>query len=69
MGTVLVEAFADVGSGGGHHDVAGGEIPLRMFADTTSDDEGLLDIVERVITARLVAELDLTREAEEPTPT
>ena len=60
-GDVLRTAFADVGSAGGHHDVAGGEIPLGLFADFTSDDDSLLGIVEQVITARLLAELDLQR--------
>ncbi|MDX1745885.1 MAG: bifunctional oligoribonuclease/PAP phosphatase NrnA [Halobacteriales archaeon] len=69
VGNVLHEAFADVGSGGGHHDVAGGEIPLGIFADFTDDDERLLEIVEQIITARLVAELNLTEEAEEQAPT
>jgi nanoRNase/pAp phosphatase (c-di-AMP/oligoRNAs hydrolase) len=59
IGNSLREAFDDVGSAGGHHDVAGGEIPLGLFADYTSDDAKLFDIVERVVTARLVAELDL----------
>jgi len=49
-----------VGSGGGHHDVAGGEIPLGIFADYTSDDTGLLDIVDQVITARLLSGLNLS---------
>ncbi|WP_336364740.1 DHH family phosphoesterase [Halalkalicoccus salilacus] len=60
VGDVLREAFADVGSAGGHHNVAGGEIPLGIFADYTTDDDQLLAIVEQVITARLLAALDLT---------
>jgi nanoRNase/pAp phosphatase (c-di-AMP/oligoRNAs hydrolase) len=60
MGNVLRETFDDVGSAGGHHDVAGGEIPLGLFADYTTDDEQLLEIVDRVITARLLAAFDLT---------
>ena len=64
-GNVLNEAFEDVGSGGGHHDVAGGEIPLGIVADFTSDDAQLLDILEEIITARLVAELNLSEETEE----
>ncbi|WP_336362987.1 DHH family phosphoesterase [Halalkalicoccus salilacus] len=59
VGDVLREAFEDVGSAGGHHDSAGGEIPLGIFADYTADGERLLDIVERVITDRLVAGLGL----------
>ncbi|ERH08970.1 MAG: exopolyphosphatase-related protein [halophilic archaeon J07HX64] len=59
VGDALDAAFADVGSAGGHYDVAGGEIPLGIFADYESDSLQLLDIVEQVVTARLVAELDL----------
>jgi nanoRNase/pAp phosphatase (c-di-AMP/oligoRNAs hydrolase) len=63
-GDLLSEAFEDVGSAGGHHDVAGGEIPLGVFADYTSDDAQLLDIVEQVVTARLLAGLDLRTSSE-----
>jgi len=59
VGDLLGKTFADVGSAGGHHDVAGGEIPLGLFADFTNDDDSLLAIIEQVITARLLAELDL----------
>ncbi|MGM0717845.1 MAG: DHH family phosphoesterase [Halobacteriota archaeon] len=60
VGDVLREAFEDVGSAGGHHDVAGGEIPLGIFADYTTDDAQLLVIVKQVITARLVAGFKLS---------
>lgn len=62
VGNVLRETFEDVGSAGGHHDVAGGEIPLGLFADYTSDDEQLLNIVEGVMTARLLAGFDLAED-------
>ena len=65
VGNVLSEAFEDVGSGGGHHDVAGGEIPLGIVSDYTSDDAQLLDMLEQIITARLVAELNLSEETED----
>jgi len=64
IGNVLREVFEDVGSAGGHHDVAGGEIPLGIFADYTTEDTQLLAIVERVITARLVAGLNLSDKSE-----
>ncbi len=64
VGDILHEAFKDVGSGGGHHDAAGAEISLGIFKDYTSDDEELLNIVEQVITARLVSELNLSEETE-----
>lgn len=60
VGNVLRDSFADVGSAGGHHDVAGGQIPLGILAGYESDDEQLLDILEQIITARLVAELNLS---------
>jgi nanoRNase/pAp phosphatase (c-di-AMP/oligoRNAs hydrolase) len=62
VGNILNEAFGDVGSGGGHHDVAGGEIPLGIFGDYTSDDAQLLDMLEQIITTRLLAELNLSEE-------
>ena len=65
IGDTLHEAFADVGSAGGHREMAGGEVPLGIFADYTSDDTQLLDIVEQVVTARLVAELNLTDETDD----
>lgn len=57
IGDVLDRAFSDVGS-------AGGEVPLGIFADHTTDDAQLVPIVDQVVTARLVAELNLTAETE-----
>jgi nanoRNase/pAp phosphatase (c-di-AMP/oligoRNAs hydrolase) len=59
LGSALEAAFEDVGSAGGHRDMAGGEVPLGIFADATTDDDQLLAIVEQVVTARLVAALDV----------
>ncbi len=64
IGNVLDGAFPDVGSGGGHRGMDGGEVPLGIFADYTADDRQLLAIVDRVMTARLVAELNLSEETE-----
>ncbi|QLC34878.1 bifunctional oligoribonuclease/PAP phosphatase NrnA (plasmid) [Halarchaeum sp. CBA1220] len=60
IGDALAEAFAGVGSAGGHREMAGGEVPLGIFADYTTDDAQLLAIVEQIVTARLVAGLNLT---------
>jgi len=62
VGDVLHEAFDDAGSGGGHREMAGAEIPLGIFADYTSNDRHLVDIVEQVVTARLLAELNIEAE-------
>jgi nanoRNase/pAp phosphatase (c-di-AMP/oligoRNAs hydrolase) len=65
VGNVLKAAFEGVGSAGGHHDMAGGEIPLGIFADYLSDDDQLLGIVEQVVTDRLASELGLGEDSEE----
>jgi len=70
IGDVLQKAFADVGNAGGHREMAGGEVPLGIFGDYTSDDEQLLAIVKQVITGRLIAGFNLTEDEddrEEPT--
>lgn len=51
------------------YQLAGGEIPLGIFADYTSDDDQLLNSVEQVITARLTKELNLSDEIVESEPT
>ncbi|MFB6223736.1 MAG: bifunctional oligoribonuclease/PAP phosphatase NrnA [Haloarcula sp.] len=62
LGDVLEAAFSDVGNAGGHREMAGGEVPLGVFADYTSDEDILVDIVEQVISARLLVELNLPEE-------
>ncbi|MUV88968.1 bifunctional oligoribonuclease/PAP phosphatase NrnA [Halapricum sp. CBA1109] len=57
MGDVLAGAFEDVGSAGGHREMAGGEVPLGIFAGY--EDDQLVDIVEQVVTARLIGTLNL----------
>ncbi len=66
IGNVLDEAFKDVGSAGGHREMAGGEISLGLFAEYTTEEK-LFEIVESAITGRLIAELNLadTVEADE----
>jgi len=60
IGAVLASAFDEVGSAGGHREMAGGEVPLGIFAEYTSDDDALVDIVSEVITARLFAALNIS---------
>ncbi|ELZ30497.1 phosphoesterase RecJ domain protein [Halosimplex carlsbadense 2-9-1] len=63
LGDALDDAFADVGTAGGHQDMAGGEVPLGVFADYTADDEHLLAMVEAVVSDRLVSELRLSEDS------
>jgi nanoRNase/pAp phosphatase (c-di-AMP/oligoRNAs hydrolase) len=59
LGDVLADAFSDIGSAGGHREMAGGEIPLGVLADYVGDDTQVVAIVEQVVTARLLASLNL----------
>jgi len=59
VGSILADAFGDVGSAGGHQEMAGGEIPLGIFAGYEDDGPPLVDIVERVVTARLFDVLNI----------
>ncbi|WP_135805766.1 DHH family phosphoesterase [Halorussus marinus] len=69
IGNALHAAFADVGSAGGHREMAGGEIPLGIFADADLDGPDLLAIVEQIVTARLVEELQLSEQSDDrPAP-
>ncbi|QLG64233.1 DHH family phosphoesterase [Halorarum salinum] len=65
IGDVLRETFADVGSAGGHREMAGGEIPLGLFADQVDEDDQLVDIVERIILGRLVNALNLADDGDD----
>lgn len=63
IGDALADAFADVGSAGGHRTFAGGEVPLGIVSDYTDDEDNLIDIVQNVITNRLVKAMNLPAEA------
>lgn len=64
IGNVLDGAFSDVGTAGGHREMAGGEVPLGIFAEYATDDTQLFAIVDQVMSARLIAELRLTAETD-----
>jgi nanoRNase/pAp phosphatase (c-di-AMP/oligoRNAs hydrolase) len=64
VGQVLDSAFSDVGSAGGHRQMAGGQLPLGLFADLAgSEDDDLVEMVETIVSRRLTKQLNLsTRE-------
>ncbi|UPV75541.1 bifunctional oligoribonuclease/PAP phosphatase NrnA [Halorussus limi] len=65
IGNALGDIFGDVGSAGGHREMAGGQIPLGVFADLTASgtDAELVGIVARVVTNRLVSGLKLASDS------
>ncbi len=60
-GNVLKQAFDDVGSAGGHADMAGAQIPLGLFADSDADDDELVDFASRRVLNRFFDALHLER--------
>ncbi len=59
IGAVLVDAFDDVGSSGGHRTMAGAQIPLGVFSDT-KDKETLYKLVEEAVKNRFFEALGRT---------
>jgi nanoRNase/pAp phosphatase (c-di-AMP/oligoRNAs hydrolase) len=56
LGKMLKEAFADIGSAGGHYNVAAALIPLSVFPKQ-SDDRKLLELVDELVVKRFLAAL------------
>jgi nanoRNase/pAp phosphatase (c-di-AMP/oligoRNAs hydrolase) len=63
LGETLRDAFDQIGSAGGHADMAGAQIPLGLLGD--SDESALSDIVHDVIADRFFNALD-ARPAAQP---
>ncbi|MFP8956409.1 DHH family phosphoesterase [Natrialbaceae archaeon A-CW3] len=59
VGTILESAYGDLGSAGGHHDMAGGRIDLSLFVDEANDGDDLLDSIDRRVTGRFFESLGL----------
>jgi nanoRNase/pAp phosphatase (c-di-AMP/oligoRNAs hydrolase) len=57
LGETLRIAFDQIGSAGGHTDMAGAQLPLGMLADS-EDREALVSIVSDVVTERFYDALD-----------
>ncbi|ELZ02618.1 phosphoesterase RecJ domain-containing protein [Natrialba asiatica DSM 12278] len=59
MGETLTDGFGELGSVGGHHDMAGGHIGLGIFADKQGDADELLAFVSGRIAQRFFDALNL----------
>ncbi len=59
LGEVIREAFAQIGSAGGHADMAGAQIPVGILTDGTGeDDRGA--VIEEVVSERFLEALGVT---------
>ena len=52
LGKLLDELFGDVGSAGGHDNMAGAQIPLGLFGDESRDADDLLELAGNIIESR-----------------
>jgi len=57
LGEALREAFGQVGSAGGHADMAGAQVTLGVL-EAVEDEESLVDVVEGFVTNRFLETLD-----------
>lgn len=59
LGATLREAFGDIGSAGGHTNMAGAQIPMGLFDAVDPDSAAdMTDMVEEVVETRLYTALD-----------
>lgn len=56
-GNLVVEAFDDIGSVGGHRAMAGGAIPLGLFGTLDDRDDALVELVDETLTERFFEEV------------
>ena len=58
IGDLLKDTFDEDGSAGGHHDMAGGQIPLGLLGPVDEDDEVATDLLNRSVKKRLFSALE-----------
>jgi nanoRNase/pAp phosphatase (c-di-AMP/oligoRNAs hydrolase) len=58
LGETLRDAFGQIGSAGGHADMAGAQLSLGLLADADADDESLTAVVDDIVTDRFVDAFD-----------
>lgn len=61
---VMRDAFGDVGSGGGHRDMAGAQIPLGVFSDMAEADEKMIELVSGTVKKRFFSAMNLQEDEE-----
>ena len=58
IGHLLDDAFGDIGSAGGHHDMAGGRLPVGLLGEIDTPDDIADDLIDRSVKRRLFDVLD-----------
>jgi len=62
VGAILRRGFDDIGSAGGHDDMAGGQVPLGLFADWATDESGMTGLVGQLVARRVFDAMNLSPE-------
>ena len=58
IGDLLDDAFGDIGSAGGHHDMAGGQLPIGLLGEANTPNDIADDLIDRSVRRRLFDTLD-----------
>jgi nanoRNase/pAp phosphatase (c-di-AMP/oligoRNAs hydrolase) len=61
---VMRDAFGDVGSGGGHRDMAGAQVPLGVFSELAETDDRMIELVSGTVKKRFFDEMNLQEDEE-----
>ncbi len=61
--SVMREAFEDVGSAGGHREMAGAQIPLGVFGELADDEERLVELVSQRVSKRFFGAMNLEEDS------
>lgn len=61
---VMRDAFADVGSAGGHRNMAGAQVPLGVFSELAETDEKMIELVSGTVKKRFFDEMNLQEDEE-----
>lgn len=62
---VMRDAFSDVGSAGGHRDMAGAQVPLGVFSDMAESDEKMIELVSGTVKKRFFDAMNLGEDEDE----
>lgn len=65
LDSVVRDAFGDVGSAGGHREMAGAQIPLGIFSEMAGGDEKLVDLTSEIVKKRFFDVMNLSAEEDQ----
>ncbi len=63
--SLMRDAFDDVGSAGGHREMAGAQIPLGVFGELASDEDKLVELMAQRVSGRFFDAMNLEEDTDE----